>query len=93
MAVMGLREDVKGKVTLGFRAEDARVAEAGQISAPVYTMELLGEATMIAVRVGPDIAAVKAAKDFRVEIGETTHIAVPAAACHLFDEATGRRIA
>ncbi len=53
MAVTGLREDVKGPVTLGFRAEDARVAETGQISAPVYTMELLGEATMLAVRVAP----------------------------------------
>jgi multiple sugar transport system ATP-binding protein len=92
MAITGLREDVKGKVTLGFRAEDARVADQGQISAPVYTMELLGEATMIAVRVGADIAAVKAAKDFRIGIGETTHIAVPAAACHLFDHVSGRRI-
>jgi multiple sugar transport system ATP-binding protein len=92
MAVTGLREDVKGKVTLGFRAEDARVSDTGQISAPVYTMELLGEATMLAVRVGPDIAAVKAAKDFRVQIGDTAHIAVPAAACHLFDHATGQRL-
>ncbi len=92
MAVTGLREDVKGKVTLGFRAEDARVSDTGQISAPVYTMELLGEATMLAVRVGPDIAAVKAAKDFRVQIGDTAHIAVPASACHLFDHATGQRL-
>ncbi len=92
MAVTGLREDIKGPVTLGFRAEDARVADKGQISAPVYTVELLGEATMLAVRVGPDIAAVKAAKDFRIQIGDTAHIAVPAAACHLFDQATGRRL-
>jgi multiple sugar transport system ATP-binding protein len=93
MAVMGLREDVRGPVTLGFRAEDARVAESGQISAPVYTMELLGEATMIAVRLGPDIAAVKAPKDFRIEIGAPAHIEVPASACHLFDHASGRRMA
>ena len=93
MTVPGLRADRSGKVTLGFRAEDASVVpEGGAIEAPVYTMELLGEATMIAVRIGPDIAAVKAAKDFRIAIGQAVRIAVPAAACHLFDQATGRRI-
>lgn len=69
----------------GFRAEDARVAHSGQISAPVSTMELPGEATMIAVRPGPDIAAVKAPKDSRIVIGAPAPIDVPASACHLFD--------
>ncbi|MCC7321412.1 MAG: ABC transporter ATP-binding protein [Rubellimicrobium sp.] len=92
MTVTGLRGDVNGPVTLGFRAEDAAIGAGGAISAPVYTMELLGEATMIAVRIGQDIAAVKATKDFRIEIGETVGIAVPAAACHLFDHATGQRL-
>ena len=92
ITVAGLRTDVRGPVTLGFRAEDAALSDVGQISAPVYTMELLGEATMITVRIGPDIAAVKAAKDVRARIGETAHIAVPATACHLFDHATGQRI-
>jgi multiple sugar transport system ATP-binding protein len=72
-----------GQVTLGFRAEDARVAGAGQIAAPVYTMELLGDATMVTV---------KAAKDYRIAIGETVHIAVPSPACHLFDAETGNRL-
>jgi multiple sugar transport system ATP-binding protein len=93
MSVSGLPGTVNGPVTLGFRAEDAAVVtEGGQIEAPVYTMELLGEATMIAVRIGEAIAAVKAQKDFRIEIGETCRIAVPAACCHLFDHATGQRL-
>ncbi len=93
MSVPGLRTDVSGPVTLGFRAEDAAVvATGGEIEAPVYTMELLGEATMIAVRIGEAIAAVKAPKDFRIEIGDTCRMAVPAAACHLFDHATGQRM-
>ena len=34
-----------GAVTLGFRAEDAEIVPTGgQIAAPVYSMELLGEA-------------------------------------------------
>ncbi len=93
MAVTGLPEGRQGPVTLGFRAEDATVVpEGGQIEAPVYTMELLGEATMISVRIGADIVSVKAAKDYRIEIGEVARIEVPSAACHLFDASTGQRI-
>ena len=80
-----------GPVTLGFRAEDAAVAEQGQIAAPVYTMELLGDATMIAVRAGGSLVAVKAAKDLRMAIGAPVSIAVPPGACHVFD-AAGERI-
>ena len=40
-------------VTLGFSAEDASVVEkGGQINAPIYTLELLGDATMVTVRIG-----------------------------------------
>jgi multiple sugar transport system ATP-binding protein len=82
-----------GPVTLGFRAEDAAVVERGQIAAPVYTMELLGDATMVTVRAGGALVAVKAPKDYRAEIGAPVSITLPAAACHLFHHETGERIA
>ena len=42
-----------GDVTLGFRAEDAEVTSSkGDITAPIYSIELLGDATMITVRIG-----------------------------------------
>ena len=82
-----------GPVTLGFRAEDAALAATGQIAAPVYTMELLGDATMVTVRAGGALAAVKAPKDYRAAIGAPVTIAVPPAACHLFHAETGARIA
>jgi multiple sugar transport system ATP-binding protein len=81
-----------GPATLGFRAEDARVAAQGEIEAPVYTMELLGDATMVTVRAGGALVAVKADKSFRAEIGARVAIAVSAAACHLFDAKTGERL-
>jgi len=83
-----------GPLTLGFRAEDAGIAEPGhgQINAPIYTMELLGDATMISVRVGGALISVKADKTFRAEIGEMVSIAVPQHICHLFDGQTGARI-
>ena len=81
-----------GPVTLGFRAEDAALAASGEISAQVYALELLGDATMVTVRAGAGLVAVKAAKDYRAQIGAPVSIAVPHAACHLFDSATGARI-
>ncbi|MEX3010612.1 ABC transporter ATP-binding protein [Hoeflea sp. TYP-13] len=83
-----------GKVTLGFRAEDAQLAEAGkgQINAPIYTMELLGDASMISVRVGGALVSVKADKTFRAEIGDQVSISIPAEICHLFEEDSGARI-
>ena len=52
MQVPGLAA-ADGPVTLGFRAEDASVvAEGGNITAPVYSMELLGDATLVSLRIG-----------------------------------------
>jgi multiple sugar transport system ATP-binding protein len=82
-----------GRVTLGFRAEDASVVESGgQINAPIYTMELLGEATMVTVRVGGALVSVKADKTFRAEIDDMVSISVPTEHCHLFDTETGARL-
>ncbi|WEK06652.1 MAG: sn-glycerol-3-phosphate ABC transporter ATP-binding protein UgpC [Candidatus Devosia phytovorans] len=92
--VEGLAMSARGPVTLGFRAEDATLAETGgQIEAPIYTVELLGEATMISMRVGGELVSIKVGKDYRAEIGETVRIAIPSSACHLFDHSTGARIA
>lgn len=81
-----------GPVILGFRAEDASVGESGQVSAPVYSMELLGDATMITVRAGGALVAVKAHKDYRAEIGQPVSISVPSSICHVFHTETGERL-
>ena len=82
-----------GPVTLGFRAEDANVvADGGQINAPIYTLELLGDATMVSVRIGGALVAVKAEKNFRAAIDDRVSIQVHTDHCHLFDKQTGTRI-
>ena len=91
--IEGLPRGVDGAVTLGFRAEDASLAETeGQIEAPIYTVELLGEATMLSMRVAGELVSIKVGKDYRAEIGDRARIAIPASACHLFDQASGARI-
>ena len=91
--IAGLAGGRDGAVTLGFRAEDAGlVAAGGQIAAPVYSVELLGEASMITWRIGDALVSVKAPKDFRAAIGDTVRAEVPPGICHLFDTGSGRRL-
>jgi multiple sugar transport system ATP-binding protein len=82
-----------GPVTLGFRAEDAQVVPSGgQINAPIYTLELLGDATMVTVRIGHALVSVRADKNYRAEIDDMVSIAVSQGICHLFDGKNGERI-
>ena len=75
-----------GEVILGFRAEDAIISDTeSEINGPVYTIELLGDATMITVKAGDTLVSAKAPKDFRIEIGAIVSISVPKGICHLFD--------
>ena len=91
--ISGLQSAHSGPVTLGFRAEDASLGEAGEIAAPIYSLELLGDATMVTMKAGGALIAVKAHKDYRAEIGTPVNVTIPAAICHLFDPETGERIA
>ena len=83
-----------GPVTLGFRAEDASLGsnQSGQINAPVYTLELLGDATMISVRIDGVLVSVKADKNFRADIGDPVSINIEPRFCHWFNVETGARV-
>ncbi|MBO6853953.1 MAG: ABC transporter ATP-binding protein [Marivivens sp.] len=92
--IEGLATAHSGPVTLGFRAEDASMAtgDSGQISAPIYSIELLGDATMITVRAGGGLVSVKTDKDFRAEIGDPFSASIPTGICHLFHPDSGERL-
>ncbi|MDP5359775.1 MAG: ATP-binding cassette domain-containing protein, partial [Paracoccaceae bacterium] len=93
ITVSGLPSQHNGPVTLGFRAEDASVATGpAEANSKVYSLELLGEATMVTMRIGGTIVSVKSGKDYRVEIDDPVHAHIPAAICHLFDKDTGQRL-
>jgi len=88
-----------GKVTLGFRAEDANVvasangvASQGQVNAPIYAMELLGDATMVTVLIDGALVSVKADKAYRANIRDDVSIQIHKDHCHLFDAQSGARI-
>ncbi len=91
--ISGLPTAVSGAVTLGFRAEDAHLVDhSGEINASIYSIELLGDATMVTVRSGAGLIAVKAPKAFRARIGDPVSFRFSAAACHLFDGKSGDRL-
>jgi multiple sugar transport system ATP-binding protein len=93
VSVSGLPKVASGPVTLGFRAEDAQIVQGkAQIAGPAYSVELLGDATLVTVRAGGTLCAVKAAKDFRAGIGSPIKISIKPSVCHLFAQSDGGRI-
>jgi len=84
-----------GEITLGYRAEDASISDAAnaQITAPIYSVELLGDATMITVKAGGDLVSTKADKEFRQAIGSPISLSIATSNIHLFDSQTGQRLA
>jgi multiple sugar transport system ATP-binding protein len=94
ITIPGLSRALSGPITLGFRAEDAAIAEPniGQMTAQVYTFELLGDATQVAVRTADALISVKAGKSFRIQIGSPVSFRIPPEICHLFHAETGARI-
>ena len=93
VTISGLRTDRSGNITLGFRAEDASVATGdGQASSTVYSLELLGEATMVTMKAGNTILSVKSGKEYRTKIGDPVQANIPAEICHLFDAESGERL-
>ena len=93
MGVPGFDAFADGPVTLGFRAEDASVSSAAaQLHIQVYSLELLGDSTMVTARIGEGLVTIKAAKDYRVDIGANLNVSISAAMCHLFDAHSGQRL-
>lgn len=90
--ISGFGRSLTGKVTLGFRAEDAEISKKGNATAPLYSIELLGDATISTMRLGGAICSVKGPKDHRAEIGSSVSALIPQKVCHLFDPANGERI-
>ena len=84
---------VEGPVTLGFRAEDANISSNKKVEliGPVYSMELLGESTMVTVKSNNSLISVKADKDYRMEIGKEVKGAMQKENSHWFNASKGER--
>jgi multiple sugar transport system ATP-binding protein len=81
-----------GKVTLGVRPEDCRVAGTGELTGVVYGVEPTGDATYLTVSAGGQRIEVKAARDFRAALDSAIAIAFDPARLYFFDAADGQRL-
>jgi multiple sugar transport system ATP-binding protein len=82
-------------VVLGVRAEDLTVGATGgaAVAGAIYANELLGDSTLVTLRLGDSSITARAAKDFGGGIGEAVGFQAAPGAFALFDQATGNRIA
>lgn len=81
-------------LTLGVRAEDMQLCNVAQanFSSEIYAFELLGDSTLITLKLGTTAVAIKADKNLRLKFGEQVHIRFDAASLFWFDHASGERI-
>ncbi|MEQ8659130.1 MAG: ABC transporter ATP-binding protein [Hyphomicrobiales bacterium] len=81
-----------GACVLGIRPEDVKVAEAdGLLDGMVYSSELLGDSTLLNVRVGGALIAAKVGPDEGRDMDSAIGLTFDRSKIHLFDKATGAR--
>ena len=83
-----------GPLTLGVRAEDMMLCAQPEasFSAEVFAFELLGDATMVTIKLGHTAVAIKGDKGLRLKFGETVGVRLPPASLFWFERASGQRI-
>ena len=78
-----------GKYTLGFRAEDASIENKGNFTGPIYSIELLGDSTIVTLKIKNNLLHIKTSNNFSSKIGEIVSVKIPNNLCHFFDSETG----
>ena len=91
--IKGLSKKHQGNITLGFRAEDAVIVKSkSDISAPAFSMELLGDMTMVSIMSGGALISIKSDKNYHADIGSTVMANISPNLCLLFDSENGQML-
>ena len=79
---------------LGARWEDLQIVAPGegQISARIYAVEPLGEATQVTLRNGAGTLTVRAPKEFRADVDEAVGVCVDPQRLYFFDQVNEQRL-
>ena len=80
-----------GEVTLGIRPEDIRVAESGDLAGTVYSSELLGDCTLLNVRIGDVLVVAKVGPKDGYGMNASIGLSLDHMKLHIFDTASGHR--
>ncbi len=92
--VEGVGGGTHGAAILGVRPEDVTLVngEGVHFTAPIYSVELTGEVTLVTVRLDQDFVAIRADKDFGGKIDDSVNVRISTDQTFLFDSATEQRI-
>jgi multiple sugar transport system ATP-binding protein len=76
---------------LGFRAEDATIKDSsvGNITGPIFSIELLGDSVMVTVKIENCFISVKMSNTYDASIGDKVNISILSTKCQIFDIETG----
>ena len=79
---------------LGVRPEDCSITTAakGALKGTVYTTELIGDHTLVTMKIVNDFLSVKAPKDYVARSGEVVGVTFAKSQLFVFDSIDGRRI-
>jgi multiple sugar transport system ATP-binding protein len=67
-------------------------AAKGSLKGEVYATELIGDHTLVTLKVNGEFLAVKAAKDFVAKLGEVVGVRFAKESMYLFDAVSGARV-
>jgi multiple sugar transport system ATP-binding protein len=84
----------RANLVLGVRAEDLSVvpAESGLVQGELFSVEPLGDSTLVNMKPGGALVTARVAKEFRGDAGSTAGLGADPARLYLFDGATGKRL-
>jgi multiple sugar transport system ATP-binding protein len=79
---------------VGVRPEDCRIVAdgGGRLDGRIYTVELIGDHTLITLDLGGQMLTVKGPKDFHRADGGRLAISFAPSSAFVFDEPTGQRV-
>jgi len=95
LRIAGLGSARVEEAILGFRPEDIRVVDGvgeASLTGQIYSVELIGDHTLVAVKAGEELVRVRADKDFAGKLDETVGVAVPGEKAFVFDARTEKRV-
>jgi sn-glycerol 3-phosphate transport system ATP-binding protein len=84
-------DEIRGRL-IGVRPEDVTLGDTG-MPARVLAVEYLGPDTIVTCAAGAETVAVRAPGRIELTEGKTTHLSWAVSAQHVFDSATGARLA
>jgi multiple sugar transport system ATP-binding protein len=94
VAVPGVGAGGAGDVMLGVRPEDLSLVSDGEahFTAPIYSIEMTGDETIVTARLGAEFIALRADKDYENKIDNEIHVRIDTDKTYLFATESGARI-